>query len=173
MAVRGQYTDAAPTPYDLEKYIVTVQEMDVDTVKQSVIQQLNEIEVILRQIDVQMHVDAAKTFVHAKWLLLRANKFAFRSVCTLGIITTWLYLRLAWRKWRTKMAKQPPEIYGLPIIGSFITLLIHKENFATSILPKYGDIVTYHLGSMQCYKLNDVELISKVFTKAIERAPNV
>ena len=65
--------------------------------------------------------------------------------------------------------KAPPSLYGLPFIGSLITMLIYKENFALKVLPRYGDLVYYNIGSLNYYKINSVALSRKLFDVAKDR----
>lgn len=65
--------------------------------------------------------------------------------------------------------KSPPQLFGLPVIGSLLTMLIYKENFAMKILPKYGDLVKYNIVNINYYKINDVQLSKKLFDVAKDR----
>ena len=86
------------------------------------------------------------------------------SLCGLSI------LRILYLKLQSKIYHYPPQLYGLPFIGSFTTLWIWKEKFRTSILPKYGDIVKYNIGPLSFVKINDIKLGRKIFDVAVDRA---
>ena len=86
------------------------------------------------------------------------------SVATVGSMA-FLLLRIGYKAIKGKLIKSPPQLYGLPIIGSLLTIKIWSEAFLSKMLPKYGDIVLYSvLGNNVC-KVNDGNLVRKLYTK--------
>ena len=80
-----------------------------------------------------------------------------------------LVLRVLYKTFRGYINKSPPQLYGLPIIGSLLTTRIWKQTFLTKILPKYGDLVVYKNAGMTMYKINNANLCRKIFTKIYEK----
>ena len=93
-----------------------------------------------------------------------------RAVIAGGIVCGLSILRILYLKLQTKIYHYPPQLYGLPFIGSFATLWIWKSKFRTSILPKYGDVVKYNIGPLSFVKINDIKLGRKIFDIALDRA---
>ena len=101
---------------------------------------------------------------------LGSNHLFIKGLSAFGVGISLLLLRIAVKKIIGKIYKYPPQLYGLPMIGSLATLILWKdEHFNSELLPIYGDIVKYHIGSMTLYKINDVELLRKVYAKAKDR----
>ena len=88
-----------------------------------------------------------------------------------GGCTAFLILRRVFMSVEAKINKRPPQLYGLPIIGSLLTMEIWSHKFFRNMLPKYGDIVMYNYGSERVYAINDMQLLNCVFRKAISRLP--
>ena len=86
-----------------------------------------------------------------------------------GGCAVFLILRNIYMAISAKIHKRPPQLYGLPVIGSLITMQIWKHDFGRKILPKYGDIVSYNYGITKIYKINDLQLLNAVFAKAVGR----
>ena len=84
-----------------------------------------------------------------------------------GCLLFGLYLfRIGLNKIESYIYKYPPHLhYELPIFGSFFTMLYYGGNFNKKILPKYGDIVKYNIFGLKFYKINDIELIHKIYKK--------
>ena len=82
-----------------------------------------------------------------------------------------LLLRYAIKKIRGKILKQPPQLYGLPFIGSLFTLLLLKNKFNYQLSPQYGDILYYEILGAKFYRIQDTMLLRKVYDKALNRHP--
>ena len=76
---------------------------------------------------------------------------------------------MVYKSLRAKLDKSPPQLHGLPIIGSLLTMIVWKKTFLTKIIPKYGDIVIYDIPGMKLCKINDVNLAKKVLFKIYDR----
>ena len=83
-------------------------------------------------------------------------------VCGLGVCL--LVSRVIYKAVNGKINKSPPQLYGLPVFGSLFTLFYYKNKFRESILPKYGDLVTYNILHFKYYKINDLNLASKLLS---------
>lgn len=106
------------------------------------------------------------TGVVSRWnKILRLHKL----VSLIGCATTLLISRLIVKKVRANVYKYPPQLYGLPFVGSLVTMQIYKERFMSELLPSYGDIVRYSVGTTCAYQINNAELMKKVFAKAFDR----
>ena len=89
------------------------------------------------------------------------------SFCAIsfGLILVWY----GYKKSLSIYYKSPPEHYGLPLFGSLITMLIYKDNFKLSILPKYGKLVKYNIGTLSYYNIIDISLAHKILDIAKDR----
>lgn len=85
--------------------------------------------------------------------------------CSIGIATTigTLIFRRLWMRFQRKRHHIPPGLYGVPIFGSFFTMLIHKSDFNRKILPSYGPISSYTFGNQLFIIINDSNLLKKCF----------
>ena len=92
-----------------------------------------------------------------------------KFVAVIGCATSILVLRLITKKVTGKMYKYPPQLYGLPIIGSLLTMQIYKGSFLLDLIPSYGDLVRYNVGGVVAHHINNAELVKKVFAKAMDR----
>ena len=86
-----------------------------------------------------------------------------------GGCTAFLILRRIIMGIEGKINKRPPQLYGLPIVGSVFTMIIWNHEFGRRLLPKYGDIVMYNQGPFRMYAINDMQLLNCVFSKATDR----
>ena len=89
-----------------------------------------------------------------------------------GVVFGFLVCRIFYKKLVGKINKSPPQLYGLPLFGSFLTFLIWKNNFSIYLLPKYGDLVTYNIFNIKYYKINNINLAKKILDFSINR-PNL
>ena len=110
----------------------------------------------------------------ANLLLIIATKWSkwnklqkFFAVC--GIMSLLLWLRIQYKKLIGRIYKLPPEVYGLPTIGSLLEGLIYPEKFVHKTLAKYNDLVIVSYGTCRMCMLNNIDLISKVYQKAYQR----
>ena len=84
------------------------------------------------------------------FILITSNQFHSQTplikcviIGTVGLGITAVHL--GFKRVRRVIYKQPPEVLGLPFIGSLATILIFQQKFDVNILPKYGDVVTYNI----------------------------
>ena len=82
-----------------------------------------------------------------------------------------LISRILCKQFRGWILKSPPQLYGFPLIGSLITMILWKQNFALKLLPKYGDLVTFNLGPMKFCRINEIELANQILKLAVNRPP--
>ena len=87
-----------------------------------------------------------------------------KTLIYLGGLTTTLFVRILYLKIRNRLTKKPPQLYGVPFFGSLFTMIFWKNNFNTNLLPKYGDIVTYNVGTIKFCQINDLQLIKELFS---------
>ena len=80
----------------------------------------------------------------------------------------WL-LRNLWIKIKVKIYKYPPQLVGIPFLGSLFTLIIFQESFSLKILPNYGDIVGFNLANVQYYRINNNEILQQILDLALDR----
>ena len=104
---------------------------------------------------------------------LQVNTNVSKGLVVIGVGAALLALRIIVKKINSKINKRPPQLYGLPVIGSLITKISQEEQFLTKTLPSYGDIVRFKFGPIENYVMNDIKLIKKVFAKALDRSPLV
>ena len=97
----------------------------------------------------------------------RLRKWIAAGTIIAGLFT----LRIARKGLIGAMSKSPPQLHGLPIVGSLFTMLIWKNEFREKLLPRYGDLVSYNLVNLKFYKINEINLLSKVFKLAYRRPP--
>ena len=91
-----------------------------------------------------------------------------RAISIAGIGVSLLLLRIVYKKIVNIIRKSPPELYGLPFIGSALTMVIWKNNFREVLVPKYGDLVTYSIGNMKFYKINNIDLANQVLSRRLQ-----
>ena len=94
----------------------------------------------------------------------------FQMLVGCGVCATILALRVVWIKVHNIIQKSPPQLYGLPFIGSLLTMIIWKNDFSRKLLPRYGDIVSFNVGSLKMYEINDLELMQAMFATANDRS---
>ena len=92
-----------------------------------------------------------------------------KSGIIFGGCAVFLTLRRIYMAIEAKIYKHPAQLYGLPVVGSLITMAIWKNTFRREVIPKYGDIVMYRIGSYKTYVINDVQLLNAVYNKAVNR----
>ena len=90
----------------------------------------------------------------------------FKWLSIMGIGGCLLVLRIVYKKVEGKIYKYPPQMYGIPVFGSILTMLIWQHSWSTKIQPSYGDILRYNLGSLTMHKINNAQLCRPVFHKA-------
>ena len=73
-----------------------------------------------------------------------------------------LSLRIMYKKIESVITKSPPQLYGLPFLGSLFTMLFWQEKFQLKLLPKYGDLVTFNIINLQFVTINECELADKI-----------
>ena len=97
--------------------------------------------------------------------------FRHKHACFAGSIAIYLLLRIPIMKLHSKIVedKSPPRLYGIPFFGSLFTMLFMQKEFRLNILPKYGDLVTYNIGNLKFYKIQNIDLCNKVFQIAQDR----
>ena len=59
--------------------------------------------------------------------------------------------------------------FAARVFGSIACPLIWKQDFGLKLLLKYGDLVAFNVGPLKSYKINNVELASKVLNVALDR----
>ena len=101
----------------------------------------------------------------------KERSWQVKSCIIFGGCAVFLILRRLYMTISAKIYKRPPQLYGLPVVGSLITMKIWKNDFECKILPKYGDIVMYNYGPKKMYAINDLQLLHVVLRKAIDRIP--
>ena len=99
-------------------------------------------------------------------------KWVAKYIAVFGGCAALMLLRILFLKIRGRLLKQPPQLYGLPIVGSFLTAQMWGRNFGLKIMPRYGDIVSYNYGPFPCYGINDLQLLNAIFSKATSRLPS-
>lgn len=98
------------------------------------------------------------------------NNFAVKCGLFGGVFASLsLLLHYGWVKLTSAANKSPPQLYGLPFIGSLHILLILRENFYLKLLPKDGELVKYKVRFLHFYQINDIKLAKHIFSKALNR----
>ena len=70
----------------------------------------------------------------------------------------------------SKFCKSPPVyFYNFPVIGSFMTMILWPKEFRLNILPRYGDIVRYNIGTFRFYKINNADAAYKIYKIVTDR----
>ena len=80
-----------------------------------------------------------------------------------------LVFRIIVLKIRNKLLKRPPQLYGLPVIGSLLTMTIWQDTLRSKIFPSYGDAVSFSVGNFNRYEINDLQLANAIFSKTVNR----
>ena len=88
-----------------------------------------------------------------------------------GLVALGCMSRLVILKIHDKLIRRDfiPKLYGLPLVGSFISLIQDQEHFVLKVLPKYGDLVNFWVFNMAVYVINDRQLMIKVMKLAENR----
>ena len=116
-----------------------------------------------------MELSQASAYINDAINQLRNHPIFNKYFLVCGISVSLLISRILFKKWIGHINKSPPQLYGLPFIGSLFTMIIYQNSFRDKILPKYGDLVTYNIANIKYYKINEIGLAKKILNIAKDR----
>ena len=109
-----------------------------------------------------MYPQSAQNFANSIVTRLERNPWIKKCLKIAASGVSLLALRIMYKKIKSVVKKSPPQLYGLPFIGSLFTMLFWQQKFHLKLLPHYGDLVTFNIINLQFVTINECQLAHKI-----------